>query len=66
MSGGASGLGEATVKLLHAKGASLAVCDQDEDRLDELKRELLSIHGGRIICMRCDVTNELDVKKAID
>ena len=33
VTGGASGLGEETVRQLHAKGASLIVADMDVDRM---------------------------------
>ena len=40
ITGGASGLGEATVRSLHAKGCRVAIADQDETRMAKLKNEL--------------------------
>ena len=33
VTGGASGLGEAAVRMLHEKGASVAVADMNDERL---------------------------------
>lgn len=62
VTGGASGLGLATVKYLHAKGATLSVADQNVEALQALHAELQT----RIMVTQCDVVNEEEVKKAID
>jgi NAD(P)-dependent dehydrogenase (short-subunit alcohol dehydrogenase family) len=62
ITGGASGLGEATVREIHALGAMVAIADMNEQRLELLKAEL----KDRVICFKCDVTKEEDVKKAIE
>ena len=62
ITGGASGLGEATVRDLHAVGCKVVVADMNEERLELLKNELKE----NIVCVKCDVTKEEDVKKAID
>lgn len=62
VTGGASGLGESTVRMLHAKGASVAVADMNDERLALLQKEL----GERYISIKCDVTKEQDVKDAVD
>ena len=59
ITGGASGLGEATTRYLHSKGVKVAIADQDQVRLDLLQKEL------GILCVKCDVTNEEDVKNAV-
>src|SRR5829696_1916786 len=40
VSGAASGIGEACVRRLHEQGARVIAVDVDEDRLDELVKEL--------------------------
>lgn len=62
VTGGASGLGEATVRMLHAKGASVAVADMNEERLALLQTEL----KDKYLAIKCDVTKELDVKNAVE
>ena len=62
ITGGASGLGEATVRELHGLGARIAIADMNEERLQMLKDELKE----SVITIKCDVTKEEDVKKAIE
>ena len=60
VSGGASGLGEATVDYLVKRRAKVAVLDQDMSKLDQLKLRYPSL-----LCIKCDVTVEEDVKAAV-
>ncbi len=62
ITGGASGLGEQAVREIHALGARVAVADMNEQRLELLKNDLKE----RVLVVKCDVTKEEDVKKAID
>lgn len=57
--GGAGGLGEATVRRLHAAGAKVVVADLADDRGRDLEREL----GVRYV--RTDATDEDDVQAAL-
>ena len=52
MTGGASGLGEAAVRMFHAKGASVVIADMNTERLDLLVKELKE----RVLTVKCDVT----------
>lgn len=61
ITGGASGLGEQTVRLIHAQGARVAIADWNEENLDKIKSSLKE----RIITFVCNVTSEEDVKKAM-
>lgn len=57
VTGGSSGIGLATVELLLAEGARVAICARDADRLARVKSELETRHGkGRVIASACDVT----------
>ena len=62
VSGGASGLGEATVRRLHASGARVVIMDRDEKRGPALAAEL----GEGVVFAKTDVGNEADVKAAVD
>ena len=52
VTGGASGLGEAAVRMFHAKGASVVIADMNTERLDLLVKEL----KDRVLTVKCDVT----------
>ena len=62
VTGGASGLGEATVKRLVELGAKIMVADRDEARGESLSRQL----GGNVLFSLCDVTNEEQVAAVVD
>nr|WP_315392666.1 SDR family NAD(P)-dependent oxidoreductase [uncultured Duganella sp.] len=59
VTGGASGLGEATVRHLARQGARVAILDIDGDRAGTLAREV----GG--LALRCDVTDPASAADAI-
>jgi NAD(P)-dependent dehydrogenase (short-subunit alcohol dehydrogenase family) len=61
VTGGASGLGEATTRALAAKGAAVTILDLQEDRGLALAKEL----GGDTTFVRTDVTDEASVQAAI-
>lgn len=60
VTGGASGLGEATVRMLAAEGVVVTIVDRDEARGAALAGEL----GASFVV--ADVTNEEDVRMAVD
>jgi NAD(P)-dependent dehydrogenase (short-subunit alcohol dehydrogenase family) len=62
VSGGASGLGEATVRALKAKGAVVTIFDRDEPRASALAGEL----GGGTSYAVGDVTDPEAVAKAVE
>src|SRR3954453_9700768 len=62
VSGGASGLGEATTRALAAEGAAVTVLDLQEERGQALAAEL----GGHTTFVRTDVTDEASVQAAIE
>src|SRR5215218_4964732 len=61
VSGGASGLGEATTRALAAEGAAVTILDLQEERGQALAAEL----GGHTTFVRTDVTDEASVQAAI-
>lgn len=62
VTGGASGLGEATARHLHAKGASVLIFDRDADRAKALVDEL----GERADYVSGDARSEDDTQAAVD
>lgn len=61
MSGGASGLGAATVRALIERGARVAVVDLDFERAESLAAEL----GEAALAVRADVTVDSEVESAV-
>ncbi|SMC92909.1 NAD(P)-dependent dehydrogenase, short-chain alcohol dehydrogenase family [Desulfocicer vacuolatum DSM 3385] len=62
VTGGASGLGEATVRKMVALGGKAAILDLDESRGAALVEEL----GEQVMFIKTDVTSEVSVKEAMD
>jgi 3-hydroxyacyl-CoA dehydrogenase / 3-hydroxy-2-methylbutyryl-CoA dehydrogenase len=62
VAGGASGLGEATAEALAERGARVAVVDLNGDAAAELAGRL----GGEAVSLQADVTNEDEVRAAVD
>ncbi len=62
VSGGASGLGEATTRALAARGAAVTILDLQGDKGQALAAEL----GGHTTFVRTDVTDEASVQAAVD
>ena len=61
IAGGASGLGEATVRALHERGASIVVADLNEDKGQALASEL----GSDAQFIRADVSDPDQVQEAV-
>jgi len=61
VAGGASGLGAATARRLHAAGAAVTVADLNAERGEALVAEL----GDRATFVRCDVTDAEQVEAAV-
>src|SRR3954453_2715752 len=58
VTGGASGLGEATVRALAAQGVKVAIFDMNADKGEAVAKEV-----GGVFC-KCNVTSEEDVDAA--
>jgi 3-hydroxyacyl-CoA dehydrogenase/3-hydroxy-2-methylbutyryl-CoA dehydrogenase len=61
VAGGASGLGEATARALHERGAHLTIADLNSEKGEALASEL----GERARFVACDVTDEEQVAAAV-
>ncbi len=64
VTGGASGIGEAIVRLLAASGAAVAVVDVAGEQAERVAADLVA-GGGRAIGIECDVRDEGAVERAV-
>ena len=62
VTGGASGLGEGTVRMLAGAGASVVIADVQGDKGEAVAKEL----GAKVRHVKCDVTSEADGQAAVD
>jgi NAD(P)-dependent dehydrogenase (short-subunit alcohol dehydrogenase family) len=59
ITGGASGIGRATARMLAARGAHVVVADRNVDGAEEVAAELIATHGlRRALAVPVDVTSE--------
>ena len=65
VTGGASGIGRATVLELVRRGAQVVVADVHEDRLEDVRVEVEGM-GGRVLTVRCDVAYDDQVEHLRD
>lgn len=59
VTGGSSGIGLATARVLLQSGAFVAICGRDDDRLTRAGKELDA--GTQLLTVRCDVRDEQSV-----
>ena len=64
VTGGAQGIGRAIVEKFHSEGARVALLDIDETRGTEVAATL-GESDASILFVRCDITREADVERAI-
>ncbi len=62
VTGGASGLGEATVRMAVANGGKAVIADMQAEAGEKIAREF----GAGVRSIRCDVTSEADGKAAVE
>ncbi len=64
VTGGASGIGRATARLLAARGAHVVVADLNESGAEEVAAEIVAVHGAkRAFAATVDVTDEAAVEE---
>ena len=54
VTGGASGLGEGTARMLAARGGKVVIADMQVEKCDAIAKDI----GGAFV--KCDVSNEAD------
>ena len=65
VSGGASGIGKACVKLLSTAGAKVSILDIDIERGKEVAKEI-NDQGGNALFLNCDVSKDKACRTAIE
>lgn len=65
ISGATGGMGKEIAKLLSIEGCKLGLFARRVDKLEELAN-FISKNGGESVFRKCDVSNKLDVKKAVN
>ena len=67
ITGGASGIGRATARLLAQRGAHVAVADVNAEGARQVADELIAAHGlRRAVAVPADVTDEAAVERMVD
>jgi NAD(P)-dependent dehydrogenase (short-subunit alcohol dehydrogenase family) len=64
VTGGSSGIGLATARLLASEGASVMICGRDAGRLAAARRQLEGL-AGTVAGTRCDVSREEEVEQLL-
>src|SRR5438105_3509344 len=65
VTGGASGIGQATAEVLAGAGAGVVIGDVDEAGAEEAARAIAE-SGGRAVAQRADVTRSSDLDALVD
>ena len=60
VTGGASGLGEGTARMLVANGAKVVIADMQADKGQAIAQELAGAQGDMAAFVKCDVSQEAD------
>ncbi|MEG0200655.1 MAG: SDR family NAD(P)-dependent oxidoreductase, partial [Comamonas sp.] len=60
VTGGASGLGEGTARMLAANGGKVVIADMNAERGEAVAREINGVY------LRCDVSNEADGQAVVE
>ena len=66
ITGGDSGIGRATARLLAAEGARIVLTDLDRDKLEQAAaevRQYANVNGDTVQVISCDLTNYQDVEQ---
>lgn len=64
VTGGSRGLGLVISRALVGRGARLAICARDADRLERARAELAAL-GGRVIALPCDITDPAQLERFV-
>ena len=66
VTGGARGLGEATARLIAARGGSAVLADRDGEAVEATAGRLAALYGGRVVGARADVSDPVAHERLAD
>jgi len=66
VTGAAQGLGEALSYRLAKEGCNVTVADIKVEKLQEVAKRIEEEYGSKALAVKCDVTNEEDVKNMVE
>ena len=67
VTGASSGIGKATVELFASRGFDVVInYNSNEVNANSIASEIRESYGVRVLCIKADVSNELEVKEMVD
>jgi NAD(P)-dependent dehydrogenase (short-subunit alcohol dehydrogenase family) len=66
VTGAARGIGKCTARAFAEAGADVAIVDMDLATAEETAAEIAAATGRKVIALKCDVTNEEEVKAMVE
>jgi NAD(P)-dependent dehydrogenase (short-subunit alcohol dehydrogenase family) len=66
ITGGASGIGNATAKMFHEAGADIVIADLNEEGLNAAADQLAGDGKGKVVAIPCDTSNPDSCQQLID
>jgi len=66
ITGGGTGIGEATAKLFAAEGAHVAITGRRKDVLENVAKSIIAAGGGKVLTVSGSVTDEAHVRSVVE
>ena len=65
VTGGATGLGKSMAKYFLELGANIIIASRKQEALDKTAKELMDLHGGKVVGIACDVRKYNEVENVL-
>ena len=66
VTGGATGLGKSMAKYFLELGANIVIASRKQEALDKTSKELMDLHGGKVLGISCDVRKYDEVENTLN